>query len=318
MSREQILKIAMVVCVVVLLCAVIITSTGLFGSSGIGGYANADKYTAGDTELSREITGEIKNLEISWTSGKVTVAYHAENTITLRESAGRALSEDEKLQWWLDGDTLRIQFTKPGIRWNMPGKELTVTLPEGIAFRDVNIQTTSGDVAIPALKAEKMDIGSTSGDLKVEAETARAVLGSTSGDMTIRLSGNTDSVTLGSTSGRIGLEAEKAGSIKAGSTSGGISIAASEADMVKAGSTSGSIYAELRKINTLELSTTSGNVTVKLPAEPGFTAKVGTTSGSFTYDIALAKNGDRYVCGDGSAKVEIGTTSGDVRMEAAD
>ena len=131
MNRDQIIKIAMVVCVVVLLCAVIGTSTGLFGGSGIGGYANAEKYTSGDTEF----TDEIRNLDINWTAGKVIVAYHAGSTATLRETAKRQLSDDEKLQWWIDGDTLRIQFTKPGIRWNMPEKELTITLPEGIELK---------------------------------------------------------------------------------------------------------------------------------------------------------------------------------------
>ena len=91
MSRDQKIKIAMVVCVVVLACAVVITTTGMFNTSGIGGYANADQYTAGDTELS----GKVQNLDINWTSGKVTVVYHEGNTVSLKETANRSLSEDE-------------------------------------------------------------------------------------------------------------------------------------------------------------------------------------------------------------------------------
>ena len=79
MSRDQIIKIGMVILVVVLLCAVIITSTGMFGK--IGGYANAELYTSGDTE----ITEDVKKIDVSWTSGKVTVAYHAENTVSLKD-----------------------------------------------------------------------------------------------------------------------------------------------------------------------------------------------------------------------------------------
>ena len=106
MSRDQIIKIAMVVCVAVLLCAVIVTSTGVVNFNGIGGYNNAEMYTAGDTE----ITGEIRNIDINWTSGKVTVAIHTDETVMLRESAKRSLSEDEKLQWWLDGDTEKCGY----------------------------------------------------------------------------------------------------------------------------------------------------------------------------------------------------------------
>ena len=72
----------------------------------------------------------------------------------MKESAKRALSDDEKLQWWVDGDTLRVQFTRPGIRWNMPEKELTITLPESIRLLQANIGTTSGEIEIPEMKAE--------------------------------------------------------------------------------------------------------------------------------------------------------------------
>ena len=142
MSRDQKIKIAMVICAVIVLCAVIITSTGMFNGTGIGGYANADKYTAGPAE----VTGRVKKLEVNWTSGKVIVAYHAENMVLLEESAKRELSENEKMRWWLDGETLRVQFAASGTHWNMPEKKLTITLPEGTAFENASIQTTSADV----------------------------------------------------------------------------------------------------------------------------------------------------------------------------
>ena len=84
---------------------------------------------------------------------------------------------------------------------------------------------------------------------------------------------------------------------------------------MKANSTSGNIYVMLGKMNSLDIDATSGNVTAALPAEPGFTAHVGTTSGAFNSDIALTRNGDDYVCGNGSVKVSIDTTSGNIRME---
>lgn len=313
MSRDQKIKIAMIICGMVLACAVILTFTGGFGVAGLGSYANADKYTAGETE----IKSPVKNLDINWTSGKITVVYHTENTIRLQETAKRELSEDEKLQWWLDGDTLRVQFTKPGIRWNMPGKELTLTLPEGTAYEEASIQVTSGDILIPALKAEKMELGTTSGNMDATVEAEKLEVHSTSGDLKVKALGTTGKLEAGSTSGKIELEAEKAGKIKAECTSGGVSVTAVEADEVKAGSTSGYVYVSLQKVNKLEIGATSGNITAKLPEAPGFTANVKTTSGSFHSDIALTKDGGKYVCGDGSAKVEIGSTSGNVRIEAA-
>ena len=314
MTRDQMIKIGMVICAVVLLCAVIATSTGWFGSDGFASYANADKYTSGGTE----ILDIVKNLEVNWTSGRVNVAYHAENTVKLEETAQRSLSDDEKVRWWMDGDTLRVQFTKPGIRWNMPGKELTITLPEGIVLENAQIQATSAEITVPALKAEKLEIGSTSGNIEAAAEAKTATAESTSGDIKLKLSGKADSVRIGSTSGDISLEAEKAGSISAGSTSGGIGIRAEEAEKVKAGSTSGNIDVSLRKVLILDIGATSGNVTAALSETPGFTAEISTVSGKFTNSLALTKDGSRYVCGDGSTDVKIGTTSGNVRIEAVE
>ena len=311
MNREQKIKIAMVVCVVVLACAVIVTSTGMFGGSGAFSYADAEKYTAGETEIAEEI----RNLEINWTSGKVVIAYHAGNTVQIRESSERALSEDEQLRWWKDGDTLRIQLAKSGFRLNMPQKVLTVTLPEGMEAGNVSIRTTSGDIEIPALKAEEMRLAATSGSMNAAAETRTAVTESTSGNQKIRLEGKAESVTASSTSGSISLEADRTGSITARSTSGGIFAAAAECDTLKASATSGSITLKPGKAGRIEAGATSGSVTAVLSENPGFTAEVSTTSGSFNSTIALTRDGNVYTCGDGSGRVVIGTTSGNVRIE---
>lgn len=314
MTRDQIIKIAMVVCAVVLLCAVILNFTGGFGTSGIASYDNADKYASGDTE----INGSIRSLDVHWVSGKVIIATHSGNQVTLRETAARALSEDEKFQWWVDGDTLRVQFTKPGIRLNMPGKELTLTLPEGIDLENVKIEATSGEIEIPALKTDTLKLGVTSGSIQATAEAKKAEIGSTSGKHRIRLTGETESVRISATSGDIQLEADKAGSIDAGSTSGRISVTAAECDRTKVTCTSGTVEVRLGKFNTLEAGTTSGKITAALPDIPGFTAQIGTTSGKVSSDLPMKQEGDRYTCGDGSGKVTIHATSGDVKILRAE
>ena len=313
MNREKIIKIAMVVCVTVLLCAVIITSTGMFESFG-GGYADAELYTSGDAE----ITGEIRNLDISWTAGKVTVVYGQSGKASVAEEAKRALSDGEKLQWRLDGNTLRVQFAKPGIRWNMPEKELTVTLPRGAVLERAEIHTTSGEIEIPEMAADVLILDSTSGDIRAAAEVKNAEINATSGDQEIRLAGEAEIVRLNSTSGNIAAAVEKALVFEAASTSGGIRIEAAECREAKANSTSGDISVSLGKLEKLRIDATSGSVTAALPEAPGFTAEVHTTSGDFSSGIALARDGDRYTCGDGIAGVAIGTTSGNVRLEKAE
>lgn len=311
MTRDQKIKIAMVICATVLLCAVIITSTGMLNTTGIGGYANADQYTAGDAE----ITETVKKLDINWTSGKVILAYHAENTVLLQEDVKRELSPDDRMQWWMEGDTLHVQFTKPGVRWNLPEKILTVTLPEGTELDSARIHTTSGDMEIPAMKAKELTLESTSGSIDVSTEAFKTAVCTTSGDQKIRLTGETGGVAADSTSGSIALETGKIIDIEAATTSGGVSVTSEAAENVLAASTSGNIEVSLGGIRQLEINATSGSIRAALPENPGFTARVSTTSGGVTCAIPASKEGDRYVCGDGSAKVEITATSGNVRIE---
>ena len=304
----------MVICAVVLVCAVIISVTGMFKGSGLGGYSNAEKYTAGATEIG----SKVRNLDVRWTSGQVNLAFHQGESVKLEETAKRTLNEDEKMRWWLEGETLRIQLAAPGNHWNMPEKILTVTLPEGIALDSVNIHTTSGDIRIPGLRAETLALHSTSGNMEAAAQAEKVSAEATSGDVRIHLTGKTDTVSAASTSGSLLLEAEKVREVKTGATSGGIGITAGESENVKASSTSGNIYVELRKMKTLDIGATSGSVTALLPEAPGYTADVPTTSGSLTTETALTRRSEgRYACGDGSGQVRIGTTSGSVRIGPA-
>ena len=65
----------------------------------------------------------------------------------------------------------------------------------------------------------------------------------------------------------------------------------------------------------MEAESTSGNVTLSLPEDTGFTAHLDTTSGDITYELPLEKKGDTYICGDGSSKINIDTTSGDIAIK---
>ncbi len=319
---------------VVILAALAVCAWLMFGGSFSGGltYANADKYTAGDTKIS----ASVENLDVDWTEGRVNIEYHSGSGVSVSETADKALSEDNKLRWWLDGSTLRIRYAKPGFRMSGSlNKVLTVSLPEGSVLKTADIGSTSGDLNIPALAADEIRLASTSGDITAVTDTKKLTVSATSGDVHVRQDAEIDTVTVSSTSGSAACELAGAKNVSMDSSSGGLSLAVTgSVETVKLSSTSGNIYPDLASAGKAEISSTSGSVngrvaaftdlkigstsgsvTVKLPAEPGFTCKAGTTSGSFSSNLPLTKNGDKYVCGDGSAKCEIGTTSGDIRVE---
>ena len=333
MSRNQTRRIAMIACAVILLIAVYMSVRGIFGSSPFG-YPNAEKYTAGEAD----ITGAVRNLEIDWLNGKVTLAYHSGSSVELREASAKPISADMQLRWWLDGDTLRVQYAKSGFRltWDQE-KELTVTLPEGSAFDHVTVRATSGELNLPEVKADTLNLQVTSGDIRAAAEAKKITAGSTSGSISLKAAGETEAISAGATSGSIQVEAANVDDIRATATSGNILISAAhakacdagatsgaltvdlgEADQVKVSSTSGTVSVKLGKFASLKAATTSGAITAELPEQPGFTAQISTISGDIEYDLALSRDGDSYVCGDGTAKADFGSTSGNIRLLRAE
>ena len=295
--------------------------------------AYADQYQIGDAEISENI----RSLKIDWTSGAVQIAYHSKDTILIQEKSDRELTDDTRLCWKVQGDTLEINYQKPG--WNFlsfvsPKKELTVTLPQSYILTNADISATSADVTVPSLLSDSLKLKSTSGsihatvnarevksectsgdmELQVMNEAEEISLKSTSGDMILETEGAREKVKISSTSGDIRVAMDHAGEFEASSTSGDIHAVIGKAKEAKIHSTSGKVTAEFFTLDELNIHTTSGSVEAYLPAEPGFTAHLSTTSGRIDYQLPLQKAGGNLQIGDGSGQVEIHTTSGNITL----
>ncbi len=315
MSRRKTMTIGLAVCAVILIAAVALGMGGVFGL-GRYTYENADKYTAGETE----ITAAVRNLDVDWLSGSVTVAYHDGSTVELRETSKKTIGGDMQLRWWVDGDTLRVRYAKDGVRtWHLFGgtqeKALTLTLPQGIALNDVKFHTTSGDVTVPALSAGTVALEQTSGNVRAAVSAEEIRLNATSGDIELTLTGPVKKADIGVTSGRITLTADETETVNINGTSGRVTLDVKKAGTVNIRTTSGDITAKLGAFTSLNVDATSGDLQLGLPEEPGFTAAVRQTSGSFSSSVALANTDGKHVCGDGSAAVNIHLTSGNIRID---
>ena len=331
MKKSFYLTAALIVCLVLLGVSALL----LFNRSAGLTYADANRYTAGDTAVSETV----EHLEVRWTSGRVRIEYHDGSDILVAETSDKAIPDDMRLRWWLDGTTLRIRYAKEGFRLgslfgSQPQKTLTVTLPKELVLQSADIGATSADLDLNDLAAERISLASTSGDIAGSVRAAALNVGSTSGDQELRVTGNT-AAAFSSTSGSVGISMPDAGSVTASSTSGGVSLALDgSADSIRLSSTSGGISAAFAAADRAEFSSTSGNVTVRagafgnlnvgstsgsvtafLPAAPGFTCRVETASGSFSSALPLAGDRNTYTCGDGSARCVLHTTSGDIRVE---
>jgi DUF4097 and DUF4098 domain-containing protein YvlB len=181
----------------------------------------------------------------------------------------------------------------------------------------VKLKTTSGDVRA-RVTARKIKGEMTSGamELQVMRAAEEIELKSTSGSIILESGWNAGETEIETTSGSIQAAVKQTKEFKASSTSGKIHAVLGETKKVKFHSTSGSILAEIASMEELDIRATSGNVTAHLPAAPGFTARVETTSGDFQHTLPLNKEGKTYRCGDSSAKAEIHTVSGNINISA--
>ena len=331
MKKDTIMGIWMFICIGI---------TFVIAGSALGGFTTVT-YAApasGNYQIGGGTLDEpVKNLEIDWTAGKVHIAYHDKDTVEFSETAKKAISEDKQMCWRVNGDTLEIRYEKPGFKlfnFSSPEKELTVTLPEGTVLKDAKISATSADVDIPSLEAASVRLDTTSGDIAATLAAETIAVDVTSGDVAMTITEDAADLSVDATSGNIYVEGKNADKVSLDATSGNLDASFGDVSTLRAETTSGKIGAVLGKtkeirtnstsgsvniacdsLETVTVDTTSGDVTLSLPTEPGFTAKLDTSSGDIGFSQALAKQGESYVCGDGSWRVTVDTTSGDIQLK---
>jgi len=162
------MKLILVLLLILAMCFGVMHSCDLPLSLSSYRYENADRYTAGSGSLYAwdEI---VRQLDIDWISGNVTVQYHDEDYIAVSETTSRTLDKDNLLHYWLDGDTLRIRFAKSG-RFpsaSLRDKELTVLLPRDTVLRDLSVETVSADIFLRDITADGFHLESVSGDMEL-------------------------------------------------------------------------------------------------------------------------------------------------------
>ncbi|MBO2515672.1 MAG: hypothetical protein CW338_00145 [Clostridiales bacterium] len=331
-----------------LLCAVLILSLCACGMGSV--YENAGQYSTGNATL----TDSIESLDIDWQGGKVTLAYHESPDIEISEQSSSALTDEIRMHWLVDGGTLRIRFTASGqMITGILKKDLTVTLPAGTVLNTLKVDVTSADVQIPDTAAETVVIGTTSGNVDAVLTAGNAEISSTSGDLSVTVTarervkldttsggisgtagakeitavstsgailltqtGAADSTKIETTSGRIDLICDTVGTLRISSTSGAKTVSAVKVQKADISGTSGkSSFTAENAPERLIISSTSGDINVNIPADASFTLSVDQTSGDFFYeDLALKKQGGKYIAGAGTASFELDSTSGDIRI----
>lgn len=253
--------------------AAAVSATAFTGCTGLE-YDNANAYSVGATE----ITGTVKNIEIEWLAGSVKLQTHEGNAVSVSETSSENLSDDKQLRYWLDGETLRIRYAKAKTWRNneLPEKALSINLPAA-ALRSIDVETVSASVEVTGVSTNSAEIETVSGNVHMS------------------LVGDTDEVSVDSTSGEITISASVR-DFELDSTSGNVSM-----------------YA-LNVPAEGGIDTTSGNIYLQLPEGAQFTADASALSGSISCAFEYTKQGNRFTCGTGGGSYELDSLSGNITI----
>ena len=229
---------------------------------------------------------DITALDIDWISGDVKILQTKDDAIRVEERIWNNRYSAHPMVVTDDNGILRIRYAED--TWlnaiDLPEKNLTVYLPRAVAEKltEVRLNSVSAGFDVAALTVKNtLTFDSVSGDLETDFITA-------------------DSAEVNTVSGKIDLD----GSFR----------------QVTGGSTSGEVNLALRKCpEKLDLVTVSGDVELKLPQNAGFTLDYSTVSGDLDSDFPLtAERNGGHIYGDGSGRITIDTTSGDLTIEKLD
>lgn len=221
---------------------------------------------------------DIKNVEVDWAAGSITVQTGDVSGIVLQESSRSTIKNPMIVKE--DGSTLKIQFCENpklvGINTNLSAKDLTITVPAGWECRSLKIDAASANIAVCNQSISNADINTASGNCTfTDCAVGKLDIDSASGDVAFcgtLLEFDCDSV---------------------------------------------SCNAELTLLNNpkkISMDSVSGDLKLTLPSDCGFSTEIEGMSKHFECEFATTHSGNRYLCGDGSCKIELESLSGSVKI----
>ncbi len=306
--KNNIIIAALALAAMVCLCG---CSVGFINVNGVR-YSDADKYTPGD----REFSETIDTLDIDWSSGGVKVTAADVSVVSVKETTKAQLEDELKVHTWAEGSTLHVRFCKSGESYdkNEP-KTVEITVPKAAVLEGVNIDVSSADVTCEGLtaksaaldsssgntvfsgSADSFTADSSSGNITFNGEAKKIKADSSSGDITVTQKGKCESISIGTSSGDADIDAQSVNSLTLDTSSGLGSIKLAEMP------------------SDVNIEASSGDMTLRLPETAGFKATISTSSGDVSYELPMTKEGEEtYICGDGSSKLSIDTSSGNVKI----
>lgn len=277
-------------------------------------YGNYEEYNAGNCEISETVEA----VEITWSDGNVVIGTSGGDYLSAYEETKEELTEDMKMHWWLDGKTLHIQYCESGksfFRFGGGKKNLKVLIPDSIRLSDVKVSASSAEIEAESLTADSVSISTSSGSILLSCDARQINLDSSSGEITLKQTGESENIKAVTSSGTASVFAEKCSKMAVETSSGEVYVTGKIWDELNISSSSGSVTCDMEKLPMkTDIDTSSGKVKMLVPHNPGFEARIDTASGDFDSDFAYVISGDTYKYGNGAADISINTSSGSIEI----
>ena len=259
----------------VLTAAVVISLSGCTMRVSVN-YDNADKYTTGD----REITETIRNLDIDYYEGNVSVVSGNSDIAFIKETTNKKIEDKLKVHTWVEGDTLHVKYcaAAKNLSFNNLQKSLEITVPEKAKLDDVVIDASEGDV----------DVSCSAKDYNIDASE---------GNVNLTQNGESNSMVIDASEGNVKVDAQKVKEFEVDASEGNCELR----------------FAEAPAKTSVDAS--EGDVTLYLPDNSDITAELNISEGDFNSELPFSKKGDKYICGNGTSKMTIDTSEGNVNVK---
>ncbi len=262
----------------------------------IDDHGSDEGYTVGEASVS----GEVRELDVSWLSGSVTVELTDGDVVTLREEP-QPESSDARMRWKLKDGKLTVYSQKSGLTIPTRAKQLTIGIPASRAakLQKLSLDLSAATASLPALTLRELELDSVSGSVTL-------------------MGGSYENLDFDSTSGDLTVTDAAVGELSADTTSGSLTLGGAF-ETVDFDTTSGALHLTTSILpQDISCDTVSGGVMLTLPENGGFSATLDSVSGDLTVDgFAGSLHRDEFVYGQGGPAYEFDSVSGDVHIRCA-
>jgi DUF4097 and DUF4098 domain-containing protein YvlB len=258
-------------------------------------------------------------VEVSNVQGTIEVAAWDRNEVDL---TAELESSKDQLEWEATDRSVRVKVRRPGKHYDSDEDDATLTLrvPKGAR---IIADSVSADITVTGVRGE-ISLQSVSGEVQTQAYDAPVKATSVSGEITVTGNGGKSAVSTENVSGDSTVTGVK-GNYDGEVVSGGIRAVVAAAERIEVNSVSGDIDlgVDLTPTSRLDLETVSGSIGVRVKAPVNADFDIETFSGDIENcfgpkprDTSKYTPGTElnFTQGNGGARVEIQTLSGEVRL----